>query len=327
MFFSVIIPFQKWSGYIAECLEHFEKLSDDKYELILLPDEPLNVPKEFDELPIKVISTGKVSPSIKRDIGAEKSIGDYLAFIDDDAYPDTDWLDVATEFFTKNPTVSAIGGPGITPGDDPIGAKISGAVFLSKLTGGFPERYIPTGAIKQVDDWPSVNLIVSKKVFQKVGGFDSNYWPGEDSKLCLDIIESGGTIFYLPKLIVFHHRRPGIKSHLRQVGNYGFHRGLFFRKGDKNSRKLAYLIPTLFVFFLVAGFIFSLFYEPARPLYTTGLAVYVLVILSGVVDIMRKIPAKIALASIPLILMTHIYYGVRFAKGMITVDYSLSLGR
>ena len=35
-----------------------------------------------------------------------------------------------------------------------------------------------------MDDWPSVNFIISKKFFEDLKGFDEIYWPGEDSKLC-----------------------------------------------------------------------------------------------------------------------------------------------
>ena len=43
--------------------------------------------------------------------------------------------------------------------------------------------------VKALDD---VNLVVKREVFEAVGGYDSHYWPGEDTKLCLDITHKAG---------------------------------------------------------------------------------------------------------------------------------------
>ena len=158
--------------------------------------------------------------------------GDFLIFIDDDAYPQKNILDILDEDF-KNEEVAAVGGPAITPADDSFLQKVSGAVYLSYLSGGFPERYTPLGKKKFVSDWPSVNLTLRKKIFLEVGGFDCDYWPGEDTKLCLDIIKNIKTnnkILYDPRIIVWHHRREGLLRHLKQIAGYGIHRGFFAKK-------------------------------------------------------------------------------------------------
>ena len=74
-----------------------------------------------------------------------------------------------------------------SPPHDDFWQKVSGAVFLSRFSGGAPERYLSVGPVKEVEDWPSVNMMVRKADFLAIGGFDSPYWPGEDTKLCLDL--------------------------------------------------------------------------------------------------------------------------------------------
>ena len=108
------------------------------FEVILLPDEEVGSPNLG--FAIDIIPTGPISPAQKRDIGAKKAGGLYLAFIDDDAYPQSDWLDVANQILISHSDVGAIGGPGITPKNDPFWARVSGAFFLSVTSGGFPER-------------------------------------------------------------------------------------------------------------------------------------------------------------------------------------------
>ena len=125
--FSIIIPFKSWSTDLDECLSHIGNLSSKNYEIVLLPDDFLSLPEQYSDLPIEVLPTGEVNPAIKRDMAAEKARGKFLAFIDDDAYPQSDWLDTAFNFFSKHPDVGAIGGPAITPKNDPYWARVSGS--------------------------------------------------------------------------------------------------------------------------------------------------------------------------------------------------------
>ena len=181
---SIIIPFKKWSSDLDECLIQIQNLSFKEFEVVLLPDEPVEIPNAYQEMLISIIPTGAINPALKRDQGVSGSEGQYLAFIDDDAYPKTNWLDIAHKIFVTQPNTGAVGGPAITPNTDSFWARVSGAVFLSRFSGGFPERYIPKPPARIVNDWPSVNLIVRRETFETVGGFDSEFWPGEDTLFC-----------------------------------------------------------------------------------------------------------------------------------------------
>ncbi len=326
--FSIIIPFKSWSSDLDECLSHIRNLALRKFEVILLPDGPLSLPQAFADLPVKIISTGEVNPAIKRDLGAEKAKGEFLAFIDDDAYPQVDWLNIALDYFSRHPDVGAIGGPAITPKNDPFWARVSGAVFLSPASGGNPERYVPCPPGKTVDDWPSVNLIVRKEAFLKAGGFDSQYWPGEDTLFCMKLIERAGCkIVYLPELVVWHHRRPGLPKHLRQIGNYGLHRGFFAKKFPRTSRKLKYFLPSLWVGFVFMGLLLSTVSQWAGILYLAGWTVYLMALAISWKDIRQHESLSVSFGALPYIVLTHIWYGTRFVLGLTTRELRSSLGR
>ena len=166
--FSIIIPFKSWSRDLEECLEKIQKQTFSSYEVILLPDNKITLPEIYNELPVEIFPTGAVNPALKRDLGSEKATGQFLAFIDDDAYPQPDWLEVALNTLKNRDDIAAIGGPAITPKNDPFWARVFGAVFLSDFSGGFRERYVPSPPRRMIDDWPTVNLIVRKEVFNKV---------------------------------------------------------------------------------------------------------------------------------------------------------------
>ena len=311
IFVSIIIPLVSINDYFLESYPYLLNLDYKNYEIIVLPDEPIS--RGFSG--IKIIPTGKVSPAIKRDIGAENAKGELLFFLDDDSYPEKDWINKAIPYF-NNHEVGAIGGPAITPPGDSFFQKVSGAVFLTKVGGGIPERYFPKCKIKEIDDWPSVNLIVRKEMFIKIGGFKSEYWPGEDTKLCLEIIKEGGKILYAPDVAVWHHRRSGLLRHLKQIGNYGIHRGFFAKRYPETSFKLLYFIPSFFVLYL-CSFIVSLFFFSGLAYYLAfGFVLYAGALIYAFFDINGKVKDfRISLVSLYYIVLTHIWYGIRFFYG------------
>ena len=325
--FSIIIPFKSWSRDLEECLEHIQKQTVKSYEVILLPDKEVTLPEIYNELPVEIFPTGAVNPALKRDLGSEKATGQFLAFIDDDAYPQPDWLEVALNTLKNRDDIAAIGGPAITPKNDPFWARVFGAVFLSDFSGGFRERYVPSPPRRMIDDWPTVNLIVRKEVFNKVGGFNTEFWPGEDTKFCLDLTLNGFKILYVPELVVFHHRRPQLQKHLRQVGNYGYHRAVFFKKFPQTSRRLIYSIPALFALFFIGGGILIILLPETKQVYEIGLLFYGLSLLIALKDIVKQESWTVAVLSVPYIFLTHLWYGLRFLQGLGNRKYKSSLGR
>ena len=326
--FSIIIPFKSWSYNLEECLMFIRKLTFKEFELILLPDNEMTLIEEFRDLPVIICPTGRVNPAVKRDLGAEKAKGLFFAFIDDDAYPQSDWLSVAIKIFKTKQEIGAIGGPAVTPKTDPFWARVSGSVFLSRTSGGFPERYVPCPPSKVVDDWPTVNLIVRKPVFNQVAGFGSKFWPGEDTLFCLKIInKTSKKILYVPELVVWHHRRSGLHKHLYQIGNYGLHRGHFAKKFPETSRRVIYFIPTLWVMFVLTGLFLSTLSHSIYILYLGGWVFYLAALGISWKQICRYESILVAFATMPYILVSHLWYGIKFIQGFATKNLKSKLGR
>lgn len=314
MRYSFIIPIKEINDYIRETIGEILSIRRDDYEVIIYPDQASSEswPKT------RQIATGHVGPATKRSLATRDAKGDILIFIDDDSYPNQDLLDKLDQDFKDN-NIVAVGGPAITPKNDSFKQKISGAVFLSSLSGGFPERYIPLGKKRLVSDWPSVNLSVRRQSFADVGGFKSEYWPGEDTKFCLDLIKKlNGKILYDPELIVWHHRREGFFRHMKQIAGYGLHRGFFAKTYPETSFKLKYFIPSFFLLFVGLGFFGSLFFPNVWKLYAIGWIFYLLALASSFRDISRhEKNISIALNSLYFIFFTHLVYGAKFIQGFI----------
>ena len=315
--FSIIVPVKEINNYIIEAAAPLAKLDYHDYEVIILPnEEPSAIPHELQNKHTRIIPTGRVSPAVKRDMGAKESQFEILAFLDDDAYPDQDWLITASKLFAKH-RVDGLCGPAITPSNSPVSEKASGLFFETLVGGGGMDYRYRQGArdLFFVDDYPTVNLMVTKKSFFEVGGFDSNYWPGEDTKFCLDFVNSGHKILYSRDLIVWHHRRKVFLPHLNQVRNYGLHRGYFARVFPKTSARLVYFCPSLFLVGHI-GLIFLMVYGTLFwPVIPVLASIYLGVLTIDV--FLRTKNLKVGLLTIPTIYISHLVYGFMFLKGIL----------
>jgi len=326
-FVSVIVPVKKHTYYLLfENIPAFEKQTYKNFELIILPNEHV----QYDLVLLKkykwlnIIPTGKVTrPAEKRNIGVKEAKGNIIAFIDDDAYPKSDWLEQIVKSFNKK--IIAVCGPGLIPDNTNNWEKIFDQVITSWLgSGGYSYRFISEKE-RFVDDYPSMNFLIKKKIFLKLGGFKGNYWPGEDSKLCEEIVyQEKGKILYNPKLIVYHHRRNSLRGFLEQHANYGFHRGAFFAHGDKNSQRITYFIPTLFtvyllfcLFFLIWFYFFPNINYLISTIYLPAIIYSVFTAQLFFKSLLDTKNIFIALMSPIVLFLTHLTYGILFIKGFI----------
>ncbi len=308
---SIVIPCKEIDNYARESIEHCLALDYPDFEILLLPDsEP-----EFHHPQVKVLPTGAMGPAEKRDLATNHASGEILAFIDDDAYPAVHWLKEAVKHFVHD-EVAAVGGPAVTPPSDGLLQKASGLVYSSFLSSGsLRARYTPRKQ-REVEDHPSCNFIIKKSVFQQLGGFSTFFWPGEDTKLCLEITNKlRKKIIYDPKVLVYHHRRKLFIPHLKQLWGYSVHRGYFAKKFPQTSFKPSYLLPSLFCLGLLFGSVASLFNPVVKLIFLSALGVYLLLAL------LSSLQSK-EIEAIPLvflgIIFTHLTYGIGFIRGLLT---------
>lgn len=318
-FVSVVIACPRGSKVLDECIAALEKQTYRDFEVIVLPDADLDLGERA--LDLRIIPTGKVRPAEKRNIGIDKAKGSIVAFIDDDAYPEAHWLEYAIKYFGDE-AIGAVGGPGVTPPNDPYLARVGGRAYDNiLLSGNYRYRYKAGGVKRDVDDYPSCNLFVRTDLLRKINGYRTDFWPGEDTLLCKDIIDSGKRIVYDPWVVVNHHRRSLFGPHLRQLGRYAFHRGYFVKRYPSNSLRFSYFIPSAFVAYLfalgvftsVVAFIFwSDFMITAILSAVAPLALYLLLLL---ITTISRNPLTWFL-TMAAVFISHIVYGIKFVQGL-----------
>lgn len=289
-------------------MSHFKKQSFKDFEIILLPDHDARLSYPLS----RVIPTGEVKPSKKRNIGIRKAKGEIIVFIDDDAYPEKDFLKNALKYF-KDEKTGVIGGPQLTPPADNLVQHISGEVLSSFGAGSMGVRYKIGRKVKDVNELPTCNLFVRKSLLRKAGYFDETLLTAEDSKLCFAIRDLGFRINYVPDVIVYHHRRVSIRKHMKQM--YIYARDLAWLLKDKQEKSIIFNIhpmPSLFLIGLVFGFFLALLDPILKLIYFGVLLIYAVVF--GAASIARNV------LHFPFIflgiILTHISYGYGFLVGI-----------
>lgn len=326
-FVSVVIACPSDSWMLQECLAALGQQTYPDFEVIVLPDGEMAVPladERLGRIRLRVLPTGKVRPAEKRNVGIQAATGDVVAFIDDDAYPDANWIRNAVKYFS-DPEIGGVGGPGVTPPGDGFLARAGGRVYESILVSGtYRYRYVGGRVLCDVDDYPSCNLFVRTSLLRKFGGYRTDFWPGEDTLLCKSIVcDEKKRIVYDPWTIVYHHRRKLFGPHLRQLGRYGFHRGYFVKRFPENSFHLAYFVPTAFLVYalLLAGGAVAWGVWGAAAgqagvwaaaLFALPMAVYAVGVLVSAFTLNPLMWGVTALG----IFVSHLWYGFRFVCGL-----------
>ncbi len=314
---SIVIACPGSSWMLDECLAAIREQSYENWEVIVLPDEKIEAGSASDGR-IRFVSTGKVRPAEKRNVGIREAKGEIVAFIDDDAYPDSHWLEYAVKYFGDR-DIGAVGGPGVTPPGDKAMAYLGGRVYDNYLvSGNYHYRYRAGGVRMDVEDYPSCNLFVRRDVLEKIGGYRTDFWPGEDTLLCKDIIDNWKRIVYDPWVIVFHHRRKLFGAHLRQLGRYGFHRGYFCKRFPSNSLRLSYFIPTLFdiylAFLAIVGILSKTEFRMTLHRWGGYLPLWIYLVAVALTTFSMK-PHHWIVTFFGVV-ASHVWYGIQFIRGL-----------
>lgn len=301
---SVIVVAPELNDYGRRCLAALLALDED-LELIFVPDaaEP-----DIDRRVLVVPSGPGVTTGRKRQLALEQARGKYVALIDDDAYPHPSWLRMALGAIEADDSVAAAAGPTLTPPDDSELEQLGGRVYASPLVSGPHRRRYAVGEPADVDDAPSVNLILRRSDALAVG-FDSGDRWGEDTLLTDGLLRRGRRIRYEPGAIVYHSRRPLWLPHLRQLYRWSRHRSAYARTIGGNSLRPSYFAPSGLVAFLLGG---ALVRGRARRIWRTGALLYAVACLCAGVD---RSPSRWARVS-GGIAATHLVYGVGFLVGL-----------
>jgi glycosyltransferase involved in cell wall biosynthesis len=149
--------------------------------------------------------------------------------------------------------------------------------------------------------------VFRRAALERVGGYDEHFLRAQDWEMNHRIRETGGLVWFQPRMRVSYRPRPNARALAKQYFHYGRWRRVVSRTHE-GTINLRYLAPPTAVAAMVLGLVASPFFWP-------GLLIpgaYVVAILAGSVLTGRQLPAA-ALARLPLVYATmHLSWGTGF---------------
>jgi O-antigen biosynthesis protein len=210
---SVVVCTYNGSRTIRDCCEGLAELDYPDFEVIVVDDGSKDQTAELVEpYGFRLIRTNNRGLSAARNTGMEAATGEIIAYLDDDARADPQWLRyLAYGFLTTDH--AAIGGPNIAPDDGRIAQCVANAP-------GGPMHVLLTDTV--AEHIPGCNFAVRRSCLAQIGGFDRRFRvAGDDVDACWRLQDAGWTIGYAPAAMVWHHRRKSVKTYWRQQVGYG----------------------------------------------------------------------------------------------------------
>jgi O-antigen biosynthesis protein len=220
---SVILCSYNGQRYIAETLDALEALDYPDYETVVVDDGSTDAtPDIAARYPVRLVRTDNCGLSSARNTGLAAATGEIVAYIDDDAYPERDWLKRLAMAFQDGEFVG-MGGPNIPPPDDPLIAQC-----VAHAPGG------PTHVLlsdREAEHIPGCNMAFRRSSLLEIGGFDPQFRAaGDDVDICWRLQQQGWKLGFAPTATVFHHRRATLRAYWKQQLGYGKAEALLERK-------------------------------------------------------------------------------------------------
>jgi succinoglycan biosynthesis protein ExoA len=268
----------------------------------------LDYPREQLEV---IVARGK-QPSAQRNAAIRQARGDLIYFLDDDSHPLPENLRRAAAHFA-GPKVQMVGGPNLCPENAPPLEEVFARVLASWVAfGPSRARYASVGKLRESGEKELIlcNLLARREALLELGGFNEALYPNEENALMDELQKRGGKLIYDPQFIVYRRPRRSLTAFAKMVFTYGRGRAEQFRVHPTPGSALNF-VPPLFVVYLLA---LPLAGWPG----VIPLGLYALALLGQAVLLARGGAVLPSLAAIPLMALTHVFYGLGFWRGLFT---------
>ncbi len=243
--------------------------------------------------------SGKTPTALNAAIAAAS--GEIIVRLDAHAVLPPDYVARAVATMQRTGAVN-VGGMQIPKGETYWERSIAAA--MSSPIGAGDARYRTGGPEGEVE---TVYLgVYDKKVIDNLGGFDEDFARNQDYELNHRIIESGGVVWFDPKLKVEYTPRGSLTALWSQYFQYGKAKRMFARR-HPGSLRLRQVGPPVLVVGLVASLLLS-------PIASTRSLIVPSAYLAGVAVASPK-SQGIVFGPIPALVVMHLSWGLGFLFG------------
>jgi hypothetical protein len=165
-----------------------------------------------------IVAHQRLFPGAARNLGAQRTSAEFLAFVDADVTLTPDWLDTLLARFS-DPAVVLVSGSVANANPESAASRVLYWIEFSQYLPGLPSGFRPTVS--------SSNLLTRRRDFQSRGGFDEAYHMAEDLLLCSRWREG---LYFEAGARAFHRHRTRWLAVFRHLGELGFWSGTLRRQ-------------------------------------------------------------------------------------------------
>ena len=276
----------------------------------------LEYPREKMEI---IVARGK-QPSVQRNAAMRAAKNELIYFLDDDSVPPPENLRRAVQAFS-DPQVKMLGGPNLCPEDAPLLEQVFALVHASWLAfSSSRARYTPVGKLRASSEKELIlcNLIARRDAMLELGGFNEALYPNEENALMDELQKRGGKLLYDPEFIVHRRPRSNLKAFAKMLLNYGRGRAEQIRL-HPTLGSAPNFVPPLFCVYLLALMALGLTGQTTLlPMLLIPLLLYCFGLMAQAAVLAMQGGMLESVCAIPLIVLTHVLYGVGFWRGLFT---------
>jgi hypothetical protein len=150
-----------------------------------------------------------------------------------------------------------------------------------------------------------------------LGGFNEALYPNEENALMDELQKRGGKLLYDPQLTVERRPRPSLRSFGRMLKTYGRGRAEQFRL-HPTLGSAPNFVPPLFCAYLLVLVAALVWRSAVGQFLAIPLGLYALVVLAQAAVLIKTGGLFRSLAAVPLMVLTHVLYGLGFWRGLFT---------
>jgi glycosyltransferase involved in cell wall biosynthesis len=277
MLFSIIIPLYNRPQEIKELLETLTLQTYKQFEVLVIEDGSVNdaadIVKSFEgRLDVRYFTKANEGQGFTRNFGFERAKGDYFIIFDSDCLIPENYLQIVNDRLSTD-WLDAYGGPDDAhPSFTAVQKAISYSMTSPFTTGGIRGNKKGIGQFHP----RSFNMGVSRKVWEKVGGFIITR-SGEDIEYSIRIHSAGFKIGLIPDAKVYHKRRTNFLQFYKQLHFFGRAR-INVYKFFPGELKPVHFFPATFTLGVIFSLIANILRWPIATICNYFLALWVLLI-------------------------------------------------
>lgn len=208
----------------------------------------------FNKVEVVIIEGNQIAK--QRNIAIKHSTGDIVYLLDDDSEVHPDSFRILAEEF-KDQNVAAVGGPSLPKKNSSFYSELIGYA-LETYFGAMRMRLRYSNQLREIGDeyhLIGANLALRKKYVTKVGMFNEQIVPNEETELLRRLKKARYGLLYLNNLSIIRTHRSSVLGLAKQFYHYGIGR-MKQIKYNGNKSDLIFFIPVGFALYISSLFFF-----------------------------------------------------------------------